>query len=182
MDYAKRLLRKIDGYHNPKLRGAGRSYSNDGTQMQDIAVGPSALTRSLSTDSLYTPGNGNFSLPAKHDQPDLHLPLGITGSTFEGSVEALVPQPSISEQPHHLSSTNQHNTTSFRSEHHFQLPIPIPLDWKAEFFRDKWLWEIMSIVFSIACMMTVIAICSEIDDTTLSRWTFHLRPSTPISV
>ncbi|KAG8157784.1 hypothetical protein KVR01_012446 [Diaporthe batatas] len=56
------------------------------------------------------------------------------------------------------------------------------LDWKTPFFRDKWLWEISCIVFSLACLIAITILSHELDGTWTSKWSFFLQPSTIFSI
>lgn len=40
---------------------------------------------------------------------------------------------------------------------------PKHLVWKTPFFRDKWLWEIACIVFSLACLITITILSHKLD-------------------
>jgi hypothetical protein len=50
------------------------------------------------------------------------------------------------------------------------------------FLKDRWVWEITSILFSIACVMAMTILSSRLDGTGLSKWTFPLQPSTTLSI
>ncbi|KAK9417991.1 hypothetical protein SUNI508_08420 [Seiridium unicorne] len=184
MDYSKRLLRKIDDYHKPKPCGAGRLHSNDGTQMEDITVEPSALIRALPIDSLCTLDDGSDAVLVDQEPSGSHLTPNIIGSSFEASVETLIGRASVSEQIHNFSSTNEPDMASARREprHHPPSPASLGWGWKVEYLRDKWLWEIFSIAFSIACMTAAVIISSNINGTWFSQWAFFLQPSTTISI
>lgn len=54
--------------------------------------------------------------------------------------------------------------------------------WRTTFFRGKWLWETVCILFSIACVTAITILSSRLDGSWLSKWTFFLQPSTTFSI
>ncbi|KXJ86909.1 hypothetical protein Micbo1qcDRAFT_208686 [Microdochium bolleyi] len=49
-------------------------------------------------------------------------------------------------------------------------------------FTDGWTWEIVSIIFSIACFVAIVVLAVFLNGTPLPQWTFVLQPSTILSI
>lgn len=133
---------------------------------------PPTLARSPSLDSLCMPDNEDFSLTA-------------------GQEVSLAPSPADAVDAHHAGSAGESrvlpsasdSTTTLGSREPaipvYQSKSPI---WKTAFLRDRWIWEITCILFSISCLTAITILSSRLDGTWLSKWAFFLQPSTTFSI
>lgn len=128
---------------------------NDGEiQMQRIAATTSR--RSPSLDSLCEYDDGTFSL-----RIDRQLSSSLSNSR--------------DQQPNRFPSYNV-STPALQNR---KSPSNT---WKAGHLKDGWLWDMSCIIFSAACIVSVVVLVFKLDGTWVSKWTFVLQPSTLIAI
>lgn len=131
-----------------------------------------ASSRPPSIDSLCMPDDENFSLDAGQEVSSSSSTTAITGVLAEPSVRDSIVLPPASDSTSTLDATGP------------EIPVHQPTTrvWKTSFFRDRWLLDIICIIFSTACVIAITVLSSRLDGTWLSKWTFVLQPSTTFSV
>lgn len=121
--------------------------------------------RSLSIDSLCVPEDENFPVSAGHE-PQVSSSTSATATTaaFHQFPKDSTVLPPASAPPITSGATR------------------LVSNWKTAVLRDRWLWETTCICFSIACVIAITVLSSQLDGTWLSKWSFILQPSTTFSV
>ncbi len=167
---------------NSPYREVSRHDDDLGIEMATQHIAPRLRTgRRQSVDSLCMDDDGTF--PSLMEQKPSSPPSGpVNGHHSQQDVEGdTVQRADVSKQPYTSTDTVEKDPSSPE-----RIPAPRPTTppratRRGRMFKDIWLWEILSIIFSILCMITVAILASRLNGTWLSKWTFTLQPSTLIS-
>lgn len=133
------------------------------------AYSPASI-RSPSIDSLCMPEDEHISLTAAQEVSPPPSTTATVGLVHEGSGRNSIELPAASDSTTTLRSTGPPSQQPKR-------PFL-----KTTFFRDKWLWEMTCIIFSIACVIAITILSSRLDGSWVSKWSFFLQPSTTFSI
>ena len=168
-------------YHSP-YKDAFQEGDDLGIEMAMQHVAPRFQPeRRQSVDSLCMEDDGPFPSLMEHKLSS--PPSGpVNGDHVPQHVKGDIPQEaSAGKQPYGFIDTSREVLDPPETMPALQPPPPPGATRRTGMFRDIWLWEIISIIFSILCMLTVVILASRLNGTWLSKWTFPLQPSTLIS-
>jgi hypothetical protein len=157
--------------------------NNDNMPMHRMT--PESVTgRPSSIDPLCMLDDGTFSLHIEQRYPYSPLNPVIGDRPQDGSLEddTIVASASTARHTNSIGYTSLEARASLGRKPYFQPHGPVLVAWQARYFKDRWLWEMISMMFSVACIIAVVILASRLHRTLLSNWTFLLQPSTLISL